>query len=116
MTLHITPAIIEAAYVLICETPPFRRWKLPSPDDLEFYAVPLPDNDQGELMKKQDGKYRITVNPNRHKTLRSMLETLAHEVAHIRQDQLGKKDHHGKSFQKLARQICTIHLFDEGQF
>lgn len=116
MSIHITPAIIEAGYVLLCETLPFRRWKLPSPDELEFYAIPLPANDQGELLRKPTGKYRVTINPNRHKTISSMLMTLGHEMAHIRQDQIGRKDHHGASFQALADQICRHHVFDRGQF
>lgn len=116
MSLHLTPAMLESAYELLRQTPPFRRWKLPHPDDLEFRATPLVDNDQGELRKKSDGSYCITVNPNRHKTLWATIMTLAHEMAHIRQEQLGRRDHHGASFQKLADQICAHHVFDRGQF
>ena len=116
MSLHITPAMLEAAYDLLRQTPPFRRWGLPDPDDLEFRAVPLPNGDQGELAKLSDGSLRLTVNPERHKTIASMMMTLAHEVAHIRQHQLKKKDHHGASFQKLAEAICKVHCWDRGQF
>src|SRR5262249_50899009 len=116
MTLHLTPGMIEAAYELLRQTPPFRRWGLPDPDDLEFRAVPLPNDDQGELCKFPDGRLRLTVNPNRHKTIHSMIMTLAHEMAHMRQEQLKKKDHHGASFQRLADLVCKVHGFDRGQF
>jgi len=116
MSLHITPAMLEAAYELLRQTPPFRRWRLPDPDDVTFWAVPLPNDDQGELFKAKDGKFRVTVSPARHKTLASMQMTLAHEMAHMRQDQLKRRDHHGASFQRIADQICKYHGFDRGQF
>ncbi len=114
--MHITHEMLSKGYELLRATPPFNRWRLPDPDDLEFRATALPGDDQGEMCKFKDGRLRLTVNPNRHKTLASVIMTLAHEMAHIRQEQLGRRDHHGASFQKLADAICAAHGFDRGQF
>lgn len=115
--LHLTPAILEAAYELLRLTPPFKRWKLPPADELEFRATRLSDGSQGECWLRKDKTLCLTVNPERHHTLTAALTTLAHEMVHVREYKLGiTSTSHGKVFDKLAGKVCKIHGFDRGQF
>ncbi len=114
MGLHLTPDILRATYALLVETLPFRRWKLPKPEEVEFRAIHI--EDQGMCARKANGSFCLTVSPTHHKSLATALATLAHEMVHMRLDLLGVKAHHGSDFQRLADQVCQRHGFDRGQF
>lgn len=114
--LHLTPETLEAAYELLRTTAPFKRWKLPDPDTLEFRAVAIANNDQGELWHRADGSFCLTVSPARHKTLHAAIMTLAHEMVHLREVALKSRGNHGTVFNKLADSVCKHHGFDRGQF
>lgn len=117
--MHIAPDDLERGYVLLKGTLPFRRWKLPDPDDVVFEAKtidrPATDGSQGQHW--HDGTHHhIGVNPARHRTLGAMLLTLAHELCHLRAHDLGETSYHGQIFHKLADLTCRHHGFDRGQF
>ena len=114
--LHLTPQILEQIYELLRVTPPFKRWKLPEPDTLEFRTIKLPDDNHGEMWKRANGSLCLTVNPLRHKTLASATMTLAHEMVHLRLEAFKSREDHGPRFHKLADQVCRAHGFDRGQF
>lgn len=119
--LHLTPQMLVQGYELLRVTPPFEEWGLPESDAVAFYATsidrPGRHGNQGEHWF--DGTmHHVRVNPNRHHSLRAMLETLAHEMCHMRQEILGTRGdiNHGRQFQGLARIVCRCHIFDLGQF
>jgi uncharacterized protein YbaP (TraB family) len=107
MGLHLTPAILEASYELLRVSLPFRRWGLPHADDVEFHVTRHKDRD-GDCT---DGDtYTIRISAERHSTLARVLETMAHEMCHMRDIT------HGSLFQRLAKQVCKHHGFDPKTF
>ena len=119
MSLHPNHDTMVDAYDLLRGTLPFRRWKLPHSDDVEFHCVPLAGNAQAEHYVRSDNERHVfRLNPKRHGTIFSVLQTMAHEMCHMREYQLGsrRKGCHGALFNRLADQVCRIHGFDRGQF
>jgi hypothetical protein len=119
MALHITPDTIEATYELLRLTPPFRRWKLPHADDVEFHVIENIKVYGQYCFDTVDPKKRtIRVSCSTVRSLNKLVETLAHEMCHMREHQLKVRAdvQHGRVFQKLADQVCQHHGFDRGQF
>lgn len=117
--LHITPDMLVQSYVLLRQTRPFSRWKLPDADEVAFHATPidLPKKHGSQGQHWHDGeRHHVQVSPERHHTLHAVLMTLAHEMIHMRQYDLGKPNTHGATFERLAGQVCRAHCFDLGQF
>jgi len=107
MALHITPDLLERTYELLRHTRPFRRWKLPEADDVEFHVTRHRDR-FGDCT---DGDpYTIRISSTKHDTLATVLETMAHEMCHMRDIT------HGKVFTRLAKQVCRHHGFDPKTF
>lgn len=118
MPIHLTPALMERHYEMLCLTKPFTRWKMPSSDDVEFHATTIKDACQGEYYFRTDARrHVIRINPKRHHTLHSQIMTMAHEMVHLRERMLSTKAKgHGFLFQRLSDQVCRHHGFDRGQF
>jgi len=114
--LHVTPAMIEAVYELLRTTPPFRGWKLPHADDVEF-GVTQSHHFFG-VTRRQDGKFSVHVSCRKNKQLGTLIATVAHEMIHIRQGVIGEwhGPDHGKTFHRMADQVCRWHQFDRGAF
>lgn len=117
--LHITPDMLEQGYELLKLSKPFSAWKLPDADKVVFLATSIDaagkHGSQGQHW--HDGVYHhIQVNPERHHTYHAMLMTLAHEMVHVRQYELGRRNTHGVFFERLSAQVCRHHCFDLGQF
>lgn len=127
MALHLTPALLEATYELLRLTPPFRAWHLPDADEVEFHAVSIKGVAQAEhyilgnsttRLKDKTEHHVIRLNPKRHHTLQAVMMTLAHEMCHMREYELGNRvtGCHGAKFDELAKLVCKHHGFDRGQF
>jgi SprT-like family len=116
MKLAITPAMLEATYELLRTTPPFKGWKLPPAEEVAFLI--LRTKRQFADHTCENGGHIIRVSQTRHKTIRTLIETMAHEMVHMRETQLGvRKDiAHGAEFKKLAKIVCSYHGFDPGTF
>ena len=115
--LHLTPALLEGAYELLRLTPPFRRWKLPHADDLEFRITNHVDRFGHYDDRNGRAIANIAVSARHIKTLKSLFELLAHEMVHLHLHRQGKKwDTHGRSFQRFADQVCRHHEFDRSEF
>lgn len=106
MALHLTPALLEAAYELLRVTPPFKRWKLPHADDVEFHV---------SRHRDKFGDYcdscRMRVSANTNKELNTIIATVAHEMVHAHLHHIGFRswETHGPRFNKLAAQVCRAH-------
>lgn len=106
--------MLVAAYNLLKVTPPFRRWKLPLADEVEFHVRKFEHCADcvwgGE-------NYIIRVSEKRHGRLALLVETLAHEMCHIKQhfDAPRERDH-GRRWRQLADQVCRQHGFDRKTF
>jgi hypothetical protein len=118
--LHITPDILEAAYRYLMATPPFRRWKLPDADEVEFHVIRVDDRrgDWNCYQKKSGGGHIIRISAKLIGRTQSLIEAVAHEMVHARCEMLGDKtaSPHGGSFKRLAGQVCRHHGFDPKLF
>ena len=111
MTLRLTPDVLAAAYDFLRHTPPFKGWRLPESDEIAFHVVRDPtihadfgvDNDGGPLI-------RVSATCNGHTI--TLLQSMAHEIVHLRQHLIGAKDAHGASFKRMAKAVCAAHGFD----
>jgi hypothetical protein len=107
VSLNLTPAMLEAAYELLRTTPPFRNWKLPDTDDVEFHVTKFGHAADCGF----DGtQFVIRVSATKHGTLAALLETMAHEMCHMRYP--NDRAHHGYLFKRLAVRVCRHHGFD----
>jgi hypothetical protein len=114
--MHITPDLMEDSYRLLLKALPFRRWKLPHPDDIEFVVSLHRDRHAHHRAYKDGSGHEIAVSARKVKSLNLLTECMAHEMVHIRQDQLGMRDKHGDGFQRLAKLVCLRTGFDFATF
>lgn len=115
--MHLTPDTLEASYRLLMTTLPFRRWKLPHPDDVEFVVSMHRDRHaHHRAYTVPAGQHEIAVSAHKVKNLGLLNECMAHEMVHMRQDQLGFRDQHGSGFQRLAQLVCRRHGWNLATF
>lgn len=115
--LHLTPEILEASYELLRATPPFRRWGLPDPDDVEFHVIGHPRTAGRHWVCA--GKHHVQASHSCISQLDGLVRIMAHEMIHIRETMLpgARNDvEHGRVFQRLADQVCRYHGFDRRAF
>lgn len=99
--------------------PPFNRWPMPDPKEVKFEL--LADSDIAEYSVDWNDRITIAVNADSNLTLLQIVETVAHEMVHVRQDQLGrlpevKQAKHNAEFRRLARLVCRDLGFDVQRF
>jgi predicted SprT family Zn-dependent metalloprotease len=112
--LHLTPEMLEASYELLRQTPPFRRWKLPEPDEVAFRII-RSDTTRGTFHLDK-GKPVISISSRCVGNIHSLNETMAHEMVHLYEDTVHKARGdvmHSSKFKALAKQVCKHHGFDE---
>jgi hypothetical protein len=109
--VRITLTTVEAAYELLRTTPPFKGWRLPESDDVEFILTPLKDALADHCYDGITHTIRICL--IRHTHLSTLLISLAHEMVHI--VDRGKAAH-GASFKRRAAAVCRQHGWDLGAF
>ncbi len=114
MTLPITPDLLEAAYVFLCATPPFKRWGLPPGDEVKF-GVTRSRKTQGDHVL-HDSTHYIRVSSAKVGHTASLLALMAHEMVHAACDREGVRSEHGAAFKKRARAVCRYHGFDPMEF
>lgn len=112
--IHVTPEMLEATYELLRRTPPFSGWKLPVPDEVGFLVSG--SNDTRGRYWFENERHHISVSHRCNHTLDSVIRTVAHEMCHVRDQAKGAKSDHGRSWQRMADQVCRRHHFDRGQF
>jgi hypothetical protein len=116
MRIHVTPELMEAVYEMLRLTPPFKSWKMPHADDVDFYVMKTREN-HGDC-GIENGRHFIRISYRTHKTLFAVILTMAHEMCHVQEHRRGVRgDHqHGRVFHKLADSVCKNHGWDRGQF
>ena len=112
MTLPLTPHNLAAAYEYLRATTPFKGWKLPPAEEVEFRVVrdKRIDGQHNFYLGTKRGEHIISVSvPNVHTTT-CLLITMAHEMIHAKQTADGVRGRgHNIEFWQLARQICHVH-------
>jgi hypothetical protein len=120
--MHLTPAILEAAYNYLRATPPFKNWKLPDSDAVEFRVIATRRNRKTKQILYGDYDHAdppvIRISSSAHKKLNGALETMAHEMVHMFQRTTDQKNSamHGPKFRRLAAQVCKQHGFNLKDF
>jgi hypothetical protein len=115
----VTPKRVRAVYALLQHVPPFERWSLPPVGNIKFEILHGPDT--GEYSVDWNDRATIAVNADTNLSLAQMVETVAHEMVHLRQDQLGRlpevrTEKHNAEFRRLARLVCRDLGFDVQRF
>ena len=119
--MHITPALMEAAYELLRITPPFRKWKLAEPDDVVFRIIKT-ELTRGTFYRagKRGSKLpTIEISMKCIGSVHSLITTMAHEMTHMHEDtnHVARDDvMHSARFKRLAAQVCRHHGFDAKLF
>ena len=113
MTLALTPAALAGAYEYLRTTPPFKGWKLPHADEVEFHVTRHRDRygDHNEIPRPVEHCIRVSeVNVT---TTGDLLELMAHEMIHGYQDVVRKTGNkrwpHNAEYKRLAKRVCDSH-------
>ena len=116
--MQLSPAILEAAYAYLAETPPFNEWNMPDAEEVIF-EVSQSKRKQGhcQCAPNDGGTFKIMISDRYHEYTNSLMNTTAHEMVHVHQYRTGlHKTWHGRAFTALAKEVCDAHGFDPGQF
>ena len=107
--MKLTPALLEATYNFLCETPPFRKWRL------------LPDGSKVSFTVVKDKKVRgyqrgrvIGISEGCIGRVDALIATMAHEMIHLYQAEkkTATRAEHNAEFNRLAKIVCRHHGYD----
>jgi hypothetical protein len=121
--LYVTPDSCRAVYEYFRTTLPFRRWKLPDAEAVEFRITKSSDLYGSVYYPSIVGhaiRPRMEVSDHLCWCTDLLLRVIAHEMCHLRQFQLdgwrivekGKEYGHGPDFQAMAKLVCRRHGFN----
>ena len=112
--MKLTETQLRAIYVMLTCCPPFSRWKLPDEYRLKF-KVTRSDMHMG--MYEPD-PHRLAISAPQHTGLAAVVETMAHELIHLKLEREGRQGHadHGPQFKAHASEVCKAWGFDESTF
>jgi hypothetical protein len=102
----ITVESCKAVYRMLRELPPFNKYELPTPSEIEFLVV----NDPAMYGQYQPEPHCITISSAKQSYLQTLEKTMAHEMVHLILYLQGKRyELHNKNFYKLTYQIANIY-------
>lgn len=114
--MHLTPDILELTYDYLRHLPPFKGWRLPPGDTIEFFLT----NHKvaaGVCDVWTDGRIRISISTELVAHTSTLLAIMAHEMVHVHVDRHKKeRAHHGPVFKRYAARVCKQHGFDPKMF
>ncbi len=119
MSLPLTPEILEAAYEFLRNTPPFKGWKLPVGDEVEFTVTLLRDREGDHTTYRGTSDHVIRVSSNKIGHTASLVVVMAHEMIHAKQavaKTFTANAEHNAEFRRLAKSVCKLHGFDPKTF
>jgi hypothetical protein len=121
MTLRLSPAILEAAYEFLRVTSPFRGWKLPHADEVEFTVSRDPTINGAHswhIDGPEAGTHCIYISEVRVGHIATLIRIMAHEMVHLHLKLSGKTDagEHGANFQRCAAIVARHHGYDPKEF
>ncbi len=114
--LHLTPDILCGTYDFMRLTLPFRCWKLPCGEEVEFKIGALVDlRGWHTRSTTRDGHHVVGVSKACIGRVDSLMAVMAHEMIHVRQSECETETRntiHNAEFRRLARLVCKRHGFD----
>lgn len=112
--VNITPTQIQRAYEFLSTLPPFHKWHLPASAGIIFKTT---------RSSMVFGTFDvdppvITISTVMCKNMQDVLETLAHEMAHLKLERKGASSHaeHDDEFKLLAKEVCDVWGWKESKF
>lgn len=120
--LALTPHMLAAAYDCLREFPPFKRWKLPPGEEVEFQVVRVQGCFGAYIEKTHSNgekEHLIQGSPYAIGHMNTLMRTLAHEMVHVYQAQARlctSNTMHNASFHWHARRICDRFGWDYREF
>jgi len=118
--VRLTPFIIEAAYEFLRATPPYRGWKLPHADDVEFVITRNMKKMAHHCGYHRDRfRHEIGVSELCVSFSDTLLRCVGHEMIHQYQQRKGTETpntEHNAEFMRLARSACRQHGWDPRSF
>ncbi len=115
MALKLTPDMLVASYEYLRTTPPYRAWKLPDSDDIEFQVTAHHDREGHYTRLIGTDHHFICVSGRRIGHTGSLMEVMGHEMIHLYQA-IAKTEtpgaEHNAQFRKLAARACSAHGWD----
>jgi hypothetical protein len=91
---------------MLRELPPFNKYELPTPSEIEFLVV----DDPAMYGQYQPEPHCITISSAKQSYLQTLEKTMAHEMVHLILYLQGKRyELHNKNFYKLTYQIADIY-------
>lgn len=113
--MRLTPEIVEGAYEFLRLLPPFKAWRLPDGDEVEFHVT---DHAQtyANCTEGDGGKWIIRVSAKCVGQLSTLLPALAHEMLHIKMQRAGANFEHDGEWEAQASRVCRIHGWDSRAF
>lgn len=118
MSLRLTPEMLAAAYEFLRTSAPFRGWRLPTADEVEFQVVAARDR-HGHYCRGDSAEHRIAISAATVGHTETLMRTVAHEMIHLYQRERRTETanaEHNSEFLRLARFVCLHHGFDPRAF
>jgi hypothetical protein len=118
VSLRLTPEMLAAAYDFLRASPPFRGWRLPHPDEIEFHVAATRDR-RGHYCRGEGTLHRIAISAATVGHTETLMRTMAHEIIHLYQRERRTETpnaEHNSEFLRLARFVCLHHGFDPRAF
>lgn len=102
--MTLTPSKLAAVYDCLRAFPPYRGWRLPESDGVVF-GVSL-SLDAFGTYERCRGKPRIEISALMVNDWQTLVETMAHEMIHLRQCRAGRAVDHDAEWQRIATRVC----------
>lgn len=119
MALPLTPQIVAAAYEYLRACPPFKAWKLPPADEVEFCVTRHRDREGDHTTYCRTLEHIIRVSAYHIKTTQDLMDCVAHELIHARQTRTKTatpKRQHNAEFNRINRRVCRYHGWPVEEF
>ena len=111
MALPLTPQVLAAAYEYLRATAPFKSWRLPESDAVEFAVTRHRDRSADHTTYCRSLDHVLRVSAYYTKTSLGLLECVAHEMIHMRQtrNKTETRQEHNAAFARLNRAVARVH-------
>ena len=114
MSLKLSVEMLVASYEFLRTTEPFKGWHLPEAEGIKFQVIKDPKCFADFSVENHVPIIRISAAKNGH--VDTLLATMAHEMCHLRQEQISDPVTHGQAFKAMARRVCRAHGYDPKTF
>ena len=117
--MRLTPDIVAGAYEYLRTTPPYRGWKLPHADEVEFVITRNRWTGQHRGYHRDRTRHEIGISELCASYSETIMRCVGHEMIHQYQRLKGSETpntEHNAEFAKLALLACRHHGWDPRNF